>query len=116
MAGITTYREAEEQLRIAADALDQAHAMLRDLKLDDYITTGRGQRHQTVKSAYGIIEGLLDDLKTAACPDCGKPMADNTACIENRCPELLKEREPYCYECRSADCNCDPFAPLGRAA
>ena len=87
---INTWNEAAEQLQIAADAIDQAHAMLRDLKLHNYIETGRGPYRQTLNSAYGIVNGLLCDLKNSACPDCGAPLAENVACLENRCPEVTR--------------------------
>jgi hypothetical protein len=90
MAAITSYREAAEQLQIAAEAIDQAHAMLRDLNIHNYIETGRGPYRQTLNSAYGIINGLLQDLINSTCPDCGKPLADNIDCLEDRCPEVTR--------------------------
>ena len=90
---VTTYREAIEQFRIAEEAIDQAHAMLLDLKLDNWIEAGRGRYRQTPGSAYDIVHGLLEDLKNAACPECGEPLADNIACLEQRCPSLLSAED-----------------------
>jgi hypothetical protein len=86
---MTIYNEAIGQLQAAADAIDQAHAMLRDLKLHNYIETGRGPYRQTLNSAYGIVSGLLEDLQNVTCPDCGKPMAADSDCMANRCPEVI---------------------------
>jgi hypothetical protein len=93
ISAITTYREAVEQLQLAANAIDQAHAMLKDLELDNYIDTGHGMYRQTVKSAHRIVDGLLEDLKQAGCPDCGKRLADNIDCLENRCPDVLSAED-----------------------
>ena len=90
---LNTYREAVQQLQTAVDAIDQAHAMLKDLKLDTYITAGYGPRRQTVRSLYFDAEGLLEDLKNAACPDCGRPMAENLDCLEDRCPDVLSAED-----------------------
>jgi hypothetical protein len=80
-----TYREALQQLRAAEEAIDQAHAMLRDLNLHDWIETGRGPYRQTLNSAYGIVHGLCEDLQNVLCPECGQPMAERTDCLEQRC-------------------------------
>ena len=88
ISAITTYREAVEQLEIAAAAIDQAHSMLKDLKLDTYITAGYGPRRQTIRSLYFDAESLLEDLKNAACPECGLPLAENLDCLEDRCPAV----------------------------
>ena len=97
---VTTYREAIEQLQIAEEAIDQAHAMLLDLKLNNWIEAGCGRYRQTLGryrqtpgSAYDIVHGLLEDLKNAACPECGEPLADNIACLEQRCPSLLSAED-----------------------
>jgi len=86
-----TLREALAQMRTAEDALDQAHAMLRDLGLDKWIDTGSGPYRQTVGSAYEIVAALIDDLSSVKCPDCGEPMAERTACLANRCPSLVAQ-------------------------
>lgn len=79
-------QEAIEQMKTAAEALDQAHAMMRDLKLHNYVETGCGPYRQTLSSAYGIVEGLQKDMETLACMDCGQPM--NAECLAGRCPSL----------------------------
>jgi phage FluMu protein Com len=98
MSAITTYREAIEQLKIAEEALDQAHAMLRDLNLHNYIDTGRGPYRQTVSSAFDIVNGLLKDLQKARCIECDKPLAENEVCLESKCAEVERLREEARYE------------------
>lgn len=85
-----TLREAVEQLEIAEVAIDQAHAMLKDLKLHDYIQSGM---KRTIKTVSLDVSGLLEDLKNVRCPDCNEPMADNLACLEDRCPTLAESME-----------------------
>jgi hypothetical protein len=87
ISAITTYREAVEQLQIATDAIDQAHSMLKDLKLDNCIQTGYGSR-RTIRAVSFDVESLLEDLKRLACDDCGQPLAENIACLEGRCPAV----------------------------
>ena len=86
----STWRDAIEQLLIAANAIDQAHAMIRDLNLHNYIETGRGPYRQTLNSAFGIVIGLLRDLQEVICPECSNPMAENPACLAGNCPTLAE--------------------------
>jgi hypothetical protein len=87
------YNDAVKELRTAADALDQAHAMLRDLGLQNWIETGKAQYRQTVGSASKIAMGLYEDLKNLKCPECDKPMTE--ACLDNRCPVLAEAHETW---------------------
>jgi hypothetical protein len=84
------YNAALEQLRIADEAMDQAHAMLKDLGLDDYVETGYGPRRQNARSLSLAVSGLLEDLRDVKCPDCGEPLSGNEACLANRCPSLTE--------------------------
>lgn len=84
-AAVETYREALQFLAAAEEAIDQAHAAVRDLGLHHWIETGRGPYRQTLNSAFGIVHGLLEDLKNVQCPECGQPMADRPVCLENQC-------------------------------
>jgi hypothetical protein len=100
MTAIKTYQEALYFLRSAEEALDQAHAQLRDLGLDKYIDTCCGQmyRNHNVGSAHAIVEGLIENLTEVECPECGKPMAENEACLAGRCPSIPKGEDYYDWD------------------
>ena len=81
---ITTYNEALEQLRIAAEALDQARAMLRDIGLQ-HIGSGSGPYRLTVNQLADRAEAAYRSLQNEECEECGKPVAENEDCLEGRC-------------------------------
>jgi hypothetical protein len=90
---LALYAEALAELRKAEEALDQAHAMLKDLNLDCYIEAGPRMRsgRMTVADTYSVVAGLAKDLETVACPECGNDMSANVACLSGRCLSLDKE-------------------------
>jgi len=84
------HAEALEQLRIAEEALDQAHSMLKDLNLENYIQSGPRMRsgQMTVADAHGVVANLMADLASVECPECGQDMSKNEACLSGHCPSL----------------------------
>lgn len=88
MKAITTYNEAISELITAVNALDQAHSMLKDIDLHDYIDSGYSYRRLNVKDAVNIADGLLRALQDVRCPDCDTPMAESEDCLSGCCPEL----------------------------
>lgn len=85
---IATYREAVSEIQNAVNALDQAHAMLKDIDLHNYIATKVWGRFANIQDAVNLADGLLRDLQNATCPDCGKPMAEAEDCLLGHCPNL----------------------------
>ena len=88
MSAVAKYNEALSQLIDAVNALDQAHAMLKDIDLHTYIQTRACGRLTSLKEAVDIADGLLRDLQNVTCPDCGKPMAESEECLSGVCPEI----------------------------
>ena len=88
MSAVAKYNEALSQLIDAVNALDQAHAMLKDIDLHNYISTKTWGRHVSMLDAVAIADKLLFDLQNATCPDCGKPFAENEECLSGVCPEI----------------------------
>lgn len=93
MHAVESYREALNQLTDAVNALDQAHAALRDIDLHNYISSKYWGRHVNLPDAVAIADKLLFDLQNVTCPDCGQPMADAEDCLAGDCPSL---RGAYC--------------------
>lgn len=91
MSAVEKYNEALSQLIDAVNALDQAHALLKDIDLHNYIATKTWGRHINLSDAVNIADGLLRDLQNATCPDCGKPFAANEDCLSGACPEICAE-------------------------
>lgn len=88
MSAITTYREAVSQLIDAVNALDQAHALLKDIDLHNYVMTRVWGRPMNLSDAVNIADGLLRDAQNLTCPDCGKPMTESEDCLSGHCPEI----------------------------
>jgi hypothetical protein len=88
-SALTTYKEAISQLIDAVNALDQAHASLKDIDLHNYISTKSWGRHMSLLDAVAIADKLLFDAQNATCPDCGKPLAESEDCLSGCCPELV---------------------------
>ena len=85
---LTTYQEALSQLTDAVNALDQAHAMLKDINLHNYIDAKLWGRPVDISDALNIADGLLRDLQNVRCPDCDKPMSGSEDCLSGCCPEV----------------------------
>ena len=84
VSATVTYSEALEQLRIAADALDQARAMLKDIGLQ-HIGSGSGPYRLTVNQLADRALGAFTSLQNEECEECGTPVAQSEACLEGRC-------------------------------
>lgn len=87
-SAVATYKEAVSFLIDAVNALDQAHALLRDIDLHQYISTKSWGRHVNLLDAVAIADKLLYDAQHVTCEECGKPMAESEDCLSGRCPEL----------------------------
>ena len=91
------YREALAHLIIAAEALDQARAMLKDIGLQ-HIGTGNGPYRLTVSQIADRAEGLVRSLENEECEECGRLLAGNATCLEGRCH--LTEQESLTEQLR----------------
>ena len=89
MSAITTYKEAVSELINAVNALDQAHAMLKDIGWDKYISTQTWGRHVSLLDAVAMTDKLLFDAQNATCPDCARPLAASEDCLSGCCPDLV---------------------------
>lgn len=87
-SAVATYNEAVSQLIDAVNALDQAHALLKDIDLHQYISTKTWGRHVSLLDAVAIADKLLYDLQNVTCEYCGKPMAESEDCLSDHCPEI----------------------------
>ena len=67
--GATAYKEAESFLIDAVNALDQAHALLKDIGLDRSVLTLFQGRHVTVLEAVAIADKLLYELQHTPCAE-----------------------------------------------
>ncbi len=72
---ITTRKQAHAQaiefLAQAAEAMDQAHAQLRDAMTLDAVIAGSGPYRTTARRASIVLDDLLKAARQAACDDCG---------------------------------------------
>jgi hypothetical protein len=68
------YQQALDQVRIAAEALDQAHSMLKDVKLDKHVDSGPGSLRLSIQHLSRYTSGLLEDMQITDCPDCEHPI------------------------------------------
>jgi|SRR5579872_1203805 len=66
------YQQAIEQLTEAVDALDQAHASMKDAGIQD-IDSGFSPifRGLDIRAVVHHAQKILDELKTAECDECG---------------------------------------------
>lgn len=88
VSAIVIYNEALGQLQIAADALDQARSMLKDIGLQ-HIGSRSGPYRLTVSQLADRAEEAFRSLQNEECEECGKPVAENEDCLEGRCPEIV---------------------------
>lgn len=99
------YTQAIEELEEAFAALDQAHDSMKAAGVDD-VQSGVFQESPTLKKILGQVTGLIQELKTAECDECGHALskhADVSGCEHERVDE--------------APCGCDWMSGLaGRAA
>src|SRR4030095_2462725 len=82
--------EAELELQKAVNALDMAHALMKDIGLEKYISMKVWNRYVDLGDAVKIADGLLKDIQDIQCPDCSKPMAESEDCLSGCCPEVSK--------------------------
>jgi hypothetical protein len=80
--------EAELELQKAVNALDMAHALLKDIDWHKYVSTKSWGRHISLEDAVEIADGLLRDIQNIECPECGKPMGESEDCLSGHCPEV----------------------------
>ena len=97
MSAITTYNDALQFLRDAADALDQARAALKDIGLQ-HLGTGSGPSFVTVSQMADRAEKLVANLQNEECEMCGAPLAGNEVCLEGGCQPPDEDREPGAYD------------------
>lgn len=64
------YDQAIEQLETAVNELDQAHATLRDISLQDTVVVHTFQRDITIAGIFRLASALLDRLKQVECDTC----------------------------------------------
>lgn len=88
---VKTYAEAERELITAVNALDQAHAMLKDIGWDNYISTKIQGRYVTLLDAVAIADKLLFDMQNSTCPECQLLLAESEDCLSGDCPSLRGE-------------------------
>ncbi|HLG97111.1 MAG TPA: hypothetical protein VKX49_12430 [Bryobacteraceae bacterium] len=64
------WKQSIEQLQQAIDALDQAHATMKSIGLEDVDNGCGGAYRATIKSVCGNAESILEELRTADCDEC----------------------------------------------
>ncbi len=82
---VATYNQAIRFLEEAVEALDQAHACLKDVAMETAIQTTTWGRHVSLLSAVAMTEKLLDEARSARCDDCGMLLAGNAPCLKGNC-------------------------------
>lgn len=87
-SAVATYKEAVSFLTDAVNALDQAHALLKDMDLHNSIAGKLWGRHVNLAEAVKIADDLLRDLQEVKCDECDKPMAESEDCLSGHCPSL----------------------------
>ncbi len=70
------YQESIRFLEEAAAALDQAHACLKDAKVDDIVTLWQTSRRLSIRDLRSILDGMLMCAREVQCEDCDKPLAE----------------------------------------
>lgn len=92
MSAITTYNDALQFLRDAADALDQARAALKDIGLQ-HIGSRSGPYRLTVNQLADRVEEAVVNLENEQCEECGRRLADNEPCFSGSCDMSAAECE-----------------------
>ena len=87
-SAVKTYAEAMSELVTAVNALDQAHALLKDIGWDNYISTKIHGRHVNLLDAVALADKLLYDMQNSTCPECQLPLAESEDCLSGCCPSL----------------------------
>jgi|KBSMisStandDraft_5_1062788.scaffolds.fasta_scaffold2781228_2 hypothetical protein len=82
---VATYNQAIRFLEEAVEALDQAHACLKDVGMDQVISTKTWGRYVSLLNAVALTDKLLDDARSARCEDCGMLLAGNARCLQQTC-------------------------------
>lgn len=81
------YMEGLSLLRYAAEAIDQAHAPFRDIRIDSAIQTDRC-RPRNLRDVNDDVQSLLKDAETGTCDDCGERIVEHS---NGKCPWWAKE-------------------------
>lgn len=76
------YTEAVRQMETAVAELDQAHATLRDIGLQDYTAAWKGGK-LSISTLYKRADELLTVLRRVECDECGRPLADHAQDVSN---------------------------------
>jgi hypothetical protein len=84
---VATYNQAIRFLEEACEAIDQAHACLKDVDMDQTIYTRTWGRFVSVLDAVRMVDKLLEDARGARCDDCGQLLAGNARCLRGNCLE-----------------------------
>jgi ribosomal protein S27AE len=101
------WKQAIEQMEHAIAELDQAHATMKDCRLDD-VDAG-GYRMPTIKHLVSDAEGLLRELRTAECDDCGHAIAkhgDRYGCEYERGDVPMNCRDGGTIMAAAGPCHC----------
>jgi hypothetical protein len=81
-SALKVYREALLELENAADALDQAHSLFKQVGLHK---ARKSAYRKPVESLSEYAFELLKYLREIECEECGKPLGENEACMQGRC-------------------------------
>jgi hypothetical protein len=71
---VELYREALQQLAVAMDQVDQAHATLKDLNLS-WIRSGRAPYSVDIANIYDHLESIAGSLEKMDCDECGRAIS-----------------------------------------
>jgi hypothetical protein len=103
----TMYEQAISQLEEAAEALDQAHASMKDAQVDDvrsYRSNGL-----SVRSIVSHVEALIDELKKAECGECDHKLSqhgDRYGCEHERGDVPMTCRDGGTVDAAAGPCGC----------
>ncbi|SRR5579872_414063 len=102
------YQQAIEQLTQAVDALDQAHASMKDAQVADVASTGHYPL--VIKSVIFHAEQILEQLKTAECLECGHALSkhgDKYGCEYDRGDVEMTCRDGGTILAAAGPCGCE---------
>ena len=112
MARITRferYQEALAYLRESAAAIDQAHAVLKDIECDDISIEARGGAID-VLALSNQVEAMVREVETAECGDCGHELSKHSdpryGCDHERGDVPVRGRDGHCIDVASGPCSC----------
>ena len=74
VSNLETYREALQQLSAAMDAVDQAHATLKDINLA-WVPSQSGPYGANIAKVYSHLESIVKTLEQIDCDECWRPVS-----------------------------------------